>query len=112
MKKNFLVLPFFMVMFSCVSPGPYRPIQANENVEIIGSVETLFILDLNQHNTWELIYHAAYTKLLEEAWKEYGNNIDIRGVTIAVINNRVDGIFRMVEFSANGIVISFEEENL
>jgi TolB-like protein len=94
MKTNFLVVFFLglLLLLGCAS-NSFQDKQLTgdelEKSDILGTVQTSFVLDGRNAGTLFLpptdddIKKMAYSKLLEEAQKNYSGNIDVRNINVS-----------------------------
>jgi len=83
-KMPLLVISLILFSFvSCVSLED-KPILMNEKSQVIGSVKTDFVSFQILHiQNKSSIKEKAYSKLLEEAKKRYGSNVDVKNIKIS-----------------------------
>ena len=83
-KVSIFVLGSILFSFvSCVSLQD-KPLPVDERSKIIGNVETLFVSFQILHiQNKTAIKAKAYSRLLEQAKRQYGDNVDVRNIKIS-----------------------------
>jgi hypothetical protein len=83
--------------------GQYMPLQASKNEQVIGTVQSTFVIT-GSYRYRSAINMQAYISLVAEAQKKYPDtNIDIRDISWAI--GKQDATTNNFEYSALGKVI-------
>jgi len=102
----FLAIVLTGLFISCTT-GEYMTLKSNENAEILGIVQTTFIIN-GSFRYRRVINNQAYMHLLAEAQKEYSGVIDIRDITWAI--GKGDSANNNYEYTATGRVIRLSQK--
>ena len=104
MKTRYWIIPLALwtgVFISCTT-GQYMTLKNNENVEVLGTIQTTFNVT-SSFRYRKVINNQAYMHLLAAAQKEYAGNIDIRDITWVI--GPSDTANNNYEYTAVGKVI-------
>ena len=104
MKKKFWIIALALltgVFISCTT-GQYMTLKNNENVEVLGIIQTTFTIT-GSFRYKKVINNQAYMHLLAAAQKEYTGLIDIRDITWAI--GQSDTANNNYEYTAVGKII-------
>jgi len=97
----FVLSALIVSLFSCTT-GQYMTLHKGEDVEILGSISTDFLIT-GSFRYKKVINTQAYFHLLAEAQKTYSGNIDVRDISWVI--GEGDSVNNNYQYTAIGKVV-------